>query len=152
MAVVCICFFKHTDIAKWRICDVTMLAAIFLKKEMDGALDAPKKYVRKKWKKPSFLGAKITLWFATDNKWPGQQFILTFGHGAHKRELVCNPSESCIFWELSYWNTSLESAWTIARNSEHIVMSKTCNFVIPVSFKCILTTLPLRNAMSTIQN
>ena len=28
--------------------------------------------------------------------------ILTFDNGVHKRELVCNPSESCIFRELSY--------------------------------------------------
>ena len=42
--------------------------------------------------------------------------------GEHKRELVCNPTEQCTFWKLSYLNISLESANTIAPDSEQTVV------------------------------
>ena len=61
----------------------------------------------------------LTFW----HKWQWHKLILTFGNGLHKREQVCNPSESCTFRELSYRKISLESARTIARSLEH------CSFV-----------------------
>ena len=62
----------------------------------------------------------VHLWFATDNKWQWHKLILTFGNRAHKKELVCIPYKLCTFWELSYQNISLESAQTIAHNSEQV--------------------------------
>ena len=82
----------------------------------------------------SYFGIQ-TYW---NHKTMWHRFIIsTFGNCVHKKELVYNPDKSCTFQEPSYRNISLESAQTIARNSEHIPCYK-MSMMVPRALKTFL--------------